>query len=156
MAHAFISLSMIYDLSNPYEVEQFKNHVKKCLDKSYVVTLSRKFPQRSLKQNNYLYLILSYFSAESGYSVDEVKIDYFKKTCNPDIFYRERENKRGTKIKYLRSTSELDTGEMTLAIHRFRLWSEFEAGIYLPSAEDGEFLIHCEKEVERNKEFIYM
>lgn len=152
----YVFLCMIYDLSNPYEVEQFKNHAKKCLDKSYVVTLTRKFPQRSLKQNNYLYLILSYFAAESGYSIDEVKIDYFKKTCNPDIFYRERENKRGTKIKYLRSTADLDSGEMTLAIHRFRLWSEFEAGIYLPSAEDGEFLIHCEKEVERNKEYLYM
>lgn len=147
---------MIYDLKNPYEKEQFKNHYKKCLDNEYVVVLTRKFPKRTLKQNNYLHLLLSYFAAESGYSFDEAKVEYFKKTCNPDIFYREKVNKRGKLVRYLRSSSELKVDEMSLAIHRFRLWSEYEGGIYLPSAEDGEFIIHCEKEVERNKEFLYL
>lgn len=147
---------MIYDLSNSYELEHFKSNVKKYIDNGYTVTLSRKFPQRTIKQNKYLYLLFGYFAAESGYSIDEVKMDYFKKKCNPDLFYREHENRKGHTIKYLRSTAELDVGEMTLAIDRFRSWSAHEAGIYLPSTEDAEFLLHCEKEVERNQEFLYM
>ena len=146
---------MIYDLNNEYDVPNFCEKVKYFIDKRYVVTLSRKMPQRTLKQNNYLYLILSYFSAESGYSVDEVKVDFFKKHCNPDLFYREKVNKKGVTIKYLRSSSELDVNEMTLAINRFRNWSSAEASIYLPSPEDHEYITHCEKEIEKNREYLY-
>lgn len=145
---------MIYDLRNEWGKQQFKEKVEYFLQKEYVVTLSRKMEKRSLKQNNYLYLLIGYFATESGYSVDEVKIDYFKKLCNPDLFYRVRINKKGVQIKYLRSSSELDVSEMTLAINRFRNWSAMEAGIYLPSPEDNEFLLHCEREIEANKEFI--
>lgn len=145
---------MIYDLRNEWGKQQFKEKVEYFLEKEYVVTLSRKMEKRSLKQNNYLYLLLAYFATESGYSVDEVKIDYFKKTCNPDLFYRVKVNKKGNQVKYLRSSSDLDVGEMTLAITRFRDWSAMVAGIYLPSPEDNEFLLHCEREIEANKEFI--
>lgn len=149
------SFVMIYDLSNEWEAQNFIDKVKYMVEKNYVVTLSRKMPQRSMKQNNYLYLLLSYFSSESGYSIDEVKIDYFKKTCNPDLFYREKQNRQGKTIQYLRSSSELDVSEMNLAITRFRNWSSAQAGIYLPSPEDHDFILHCEKEIERNKEYLY-
>jgi hypothetical protein len=43
---------------------------------------------------------------------------------------------------------------MTTAIERFRNWSSAVAGIYLPSANEQEFLIHIRQIVEENKEFI--
>lgn len=145
---------MIYDLSNPYSAENFKDKVKQCLEKGYIVTLHRKLPQRSNSQNAYLHIILGYFGAEYGLSIEEVKYEIYKKTCNKDLFFRERINKRGKTIKYLRSSAELDTGEMTLSIERFRNWSSAVAGIYLPAPNEAEHLLWCEQEIEKNKEFL--
>jgi hypothetical protein len=58
------------------------------------------------------------------------------------------------RVEFLRSTAELTTAEMTTAIERFRNWSSAVAGIYLPSANEQEFLIHCKQIIEENKEFI--
>ena len=145
---------MIYDLRNEYRAQDFIDKVKEMLEKQYIVTLSRKLPNRTLKQNNYLHLLISYFASEYGISIDEAKNDVFKRECNPDIFVREKENKKGRLVKYLRSTSELDTGEMTLAINRFRNRSVAYYEIYLPSPEDNEFMLYCEQEIERNQEFL--
>lgn len=153
MCAEFFSI-MIYDTRNEWGKQQAREKLEYFIEKEYVINLSRKMEKRSLKQNNYLYLLFGYFATESGYSVDEVKVDYFKKTCNPDLFYRVKVNKKGKQIKYLRSSSDLDVGEMTFAINRFRDWSAMVAGIYLPSPEDNEFLLHCEREIEANKEFI--
>lgn len=74
--------------------------------------------------------------------------------CNRDIFEREKTNKKGKIIKTLRSSSELSTGEMTLAIERFRNYSSAQAGIYLPSPNENEFLLHIQQEIEKDKEFL--
>ena len=63
-------------------------------------------------------------------------------------------NKKGKIIKTLRSSSELSTGEMTLAIERFRNYSSAQAGIYLPSPNENEFLLHIQQEIEKDKEFL--
>lgn len=145
----------LYDLSNPYQKKDFIDKVKSYLDaeKAPVVELKKRNPQRTLAQNSYLHILLGFFASQTGYSVDEVKHDFFKKHCNPDIFYRERVNPKGNTVKYLRSSAELDTAEMTLAIERFRNWSCAEANIYLPAPNESSFLTYCEQEYERFKEF---
>lgn len=145
---------MIFNLKYEDECRKFLARVQKLLDEQATVTLAKKNPQRTLSQNRYMYLLLAYFGSEYGVSVDEAKSDYFKRLCNSDLFVREKVNKHGKAVKYLRSSSELNTAEMTLAIDRFRHWSSMEAGIYLPSPEDREFITHCEQEIERNNEFV--
>ena len=145
---------MIYNLSNPFEIDKFRKDMEEHIAKQHVLTITRKLPQRSSSQNKYLYVILAYFSAEYGLSVEETKQDIFKRTCNPELFARERLNKHGQLVRYLRSSSELTTGEMTTAIERFRNWSSAEAGVYLPSPNEEQFLLHCEQEIERNKQFL--
>ena len=146
---------MIYDLSNPYQKKDFIDKVKSFLDmeKAPVIEIKKRSPQRTLAQNAYLHVLLGYFASQTGYSIDEVKHDFFKKECNPDIFYRERVNVKGNTVKYLRSSAELETGEMSLAITRFRNWAVAKAGIYLPSANETSFLTYCEQEMERFKEY---
>lgn len=145
---------MIKDLRNEFQARDAAEWLAKAIENQWIINLSRKLPNRTLKQNNYLHLIISYFASEYGISEEEAKQDVFKKECNPDLFWREKTNKKGKVIKYLRSTSSLDTGEMTLAINRFRNRSVSFYEIYLPSPEDNDYLIHCEQEVENNKEYL--
>ncbi|MGE4308974.1 hypothetical protein [Bacteroides sp.] len=145
---------MIFNLNNPYEIPKFKEYVNKLYEQKAIVEVKKKLPNRSTQQNRYFYLILSWFACETGYSVDEIKVDIFKRICNKEIFERYRENKHGEKIKYLRSSSDLDTLEMTTAIDRFRNYASAQAGIYLPSPNESQFLTYIEQEIERNKEFI--
>lgn len=145
---------MIYNLQNPFEREQFKEYAKVLFEKRAIVELKKKLPNRSLAQNSYLHLLLGYFASEHGCSLEEAKIDFFKRECNRDIFERKRVNKQGKEIKTLRSSSNLTTGEMTTAIERFRNWSSAVAGIYLPSANENQFLTFVSQEIERNKTYI--
>jgi hypothetical protein len=145
---------MIYNLSNEYEVPKFQEKVDKLITDGSTVELKKVHPKRTIKQNSYLHLLLGYFGSEYGLSIEEVKLDLFKRTCNADLFKRSHSNKKGLRIEFLRSTSELTTAEMTTAIERFRNWSSAVAGIYLPAPDEQEFLIHCRQIIEENREFI--
>ena len=139
---------MIFDLNNEYDIPKFKEYVNKLYQEKAVVEVKKKSPKRTLNQNSYLHLLFAWFASETGYSTEEVKVDIFKRLCNKSIFERTVSGKMG-EIKTLRSTSDLDTGEMTTAIERFRNWSAAQ-GIYLPSPHDKEFLLQIQKEIERN------
>lgn len=145
---------MIYDLKNPYDIGKFKDRVVELINQRAVVDLTKKNPNRSLSQNAYLHLILGFFAVEYGCSLDEVKLDFFKRKCNKEIFERRVTNKQGKEITTLRSSADLDTMEMTTAIERFRNWSVSVAGIYLPSPNEDQFLIYVSQEIERNKAYI--
>ncbi len=145
---------MIFNLKNPYEKESFKEYANKLYKAEEVVELKKKLPNRTLAQNSYLHLLLGFFASEYGCSLDEVKLDFFKREVNKDIFQRRVINKQGKEVTTLRSTSDLETSEMTTAIERFRNWSSAVAGIYLPSANEKGFLVHIQQEIERNKVFI--
>ena len=144
---------MIYDLRNESIVPSFKKRVEECISKGYTVEIIRKSPQRSLAQNSYLHLILAHFACEYGCSIDEAKIDFFKRTCNKDLFEEPFTNKQGKQLVRLRSSSALTTAEMTTAIERFRNWSS-SVGIYLPAPNEKEFLMHVLNEMETNATFL--
>jgi len=145
---------MIYNLNNEFERDKYKENANKLFKKNAVVEIKEKRNNRSLKQNSYLYLLLGFFASEYGTSIEEVKVDFFKRKCNPDLFVSKRVNKLGNEVTYLRSSASLNSDEMTLAITRFRNWSSAEAGIYLPSADERENLIYAEQTIERNKEHL--
>lgn len=136
------------------EADKARARLELLIKKGAVINLTEKHPQRSLAQNNLLHLQLSYFASQYGCSEEEAKVDFFKRKWNPDIFIRVGVNKKGREITYLRSSAELSTDEMTTAINRFRYMSLTEADIYLPSPEDRDFIVHCQQEIENNKEFI--
>lgn len=145
---------MIYNLKNPSDVRQFREYEAHLIKKGCVVELKEKKRQRSLSQNSYLHLLLGYFASEFGLSLEEVKFDVFKKTVNKEIFGRERVNKRGKSITYMRSTRDLDTGEMTTAIERFRNYSAAVAGLYLPQPNEEAALIEAQRQVALYEEFL--
>lgn len=145
---------MRYDGSNELHAAQARARLEKLIRERKVFDLTEKKPQRSLSQNSYLHVILAYFACQYGETTEYVKREYYKKLVNPDTFIRAREDRFLGRIKYLRSSADLTTEEMTLSIDRFRNWSAESAGIYLPSPDEGRLVLLMEMEIERNKEFI--
>nr|DAK89676.1 MAG TPA: NinB recombination protein [Caudoviricetes sp.] len=145
---------MIYDTSNPLDKANFMLRAKKLAEKGVIVDLTEKKPRRSLPQNKYLHVILAYFGAQTGNTLEWVKQQYYKKLVNPDLFIREKKDKYLGMIKVLRSSADLDTAEMSLSIERFRNWAAQEAGIYIPSADEAILIQQMEIEIERSKEFL--
>lgn len=145
---------MIYNTSNPLDKANFLLRAKKLAESGKVIELTEKKPRRSLPQNKYLHVILAYFGAQTGNTLEWVKHQYYKKLVNPDLFIREKEDKYLGKIKVLRSSADLDTSEFSLSVERFRNWASQEAGIYLPSADEYIIIQQMEIEIERNKEYL--
>ena len=145
---------MIYNLSSPLDKANFLLRAKKLADSGVIVDLTEKKPRRSLPQNKYLHVILAYFGAQTGNTLEWVKQQYYKKLVNPDLFIREKEDKYLGRIKVLRSSADLDTAEMSWSIERFRNWAAQEAGIYIPSADEAILIQQMEIEIERSKEFL--
>lgn len=149
---------MIYNTSEPLERNQLIEKIKYYIQKGKRVELKVKHPRRSIAQNSYLHLILTWFSIETGFTLEEVKQEIFKKHVNPTLFYEgEFESKAsGIKLERWRSTASLDTAETTLAIDRFRNFSSMELGIYLPEPTDLVALQQLENEISKlqNQEFL--
>ncbi|KGN85053.1 hypothetical protein [Porphyromonas gulae] len=144
---------MIYDLSDPLQKEQFKLRCNKLYSEGKTVELTEK-TNRTLKQNSYLHLILSYFALQYGESMEFVKREFFKKWVNPETFILEKEDRILGKVKFLRSSAELTQKEMTDCIERFRNWAAKEAYIYLPAPNEHDMLVSMKMEVEKNKKWI--
>lgn len=144
---------MLYDLNNELQREDFKKRVNELYQKKVIVELTRKFPPRTCPQNKYLHLILSWWAVYYGCSKKHAKEHFFKIHCNEDLFVRQQKAKDGTPYNDIRSSSDLTTQEMTLAIQRFRDFCAYQ-GCYIPSPEEREYLLYVEREIEKQQEFL--
>lgn len=146
-------MSKTYYTANPLEKEQFLLRARKLADKGKVVILGEKRPQRTLKQNSYLWLILNYWATQTGYTVDDAEAIY--KEINKDIYYIEKEA-YGKAYVYVRHTYELDTEEMTKTIEKFRNWSAMNEAfpVYIPSPNEHNLIQYMEVEVEKMRDYL--
>lgn len=145
---------MIYDLSNEYDRQKFKEKASDLLKSQSVVELKRKTTNRSLAQNSYLHVLLGYFASEFGMTMEEVKIDIFKRKCNADLFVHKRKNRRGQEVSYLMSSASLDKLQMTTAIERFRNYSSAVCGLYLPEPNEEKALVFAQQQIEKYKDYV--
>jgi len=145
---------MIYDGTNPLQAQQARLRIDNLIKKGRIFELSERKPKRTLQQNAYLWLMLSYWATQTGYTKTEAEAIY--KDLNKDV-YNEEKVIDGQVIVYTRHTNELDTREMTLTIDRFRNWSASNEvfPVYIPSPDDYRAIELMQLEVERNKEFLY-
>jgi len=144
---------MIYDLNNPLHRESFKARCEHLLKKATIVELTEK-KKRTLPQNSYLHLILSYFGVETGNTLDYVKEYYFKRLCNPDIFVYQKNDKHIGLVEVLKSSRDVSVEEMKNAISKFKEWALSEAGVFLPDALSKEEIAQMEIEVARNRRYL--
>ena len=146
---------MKYDLSNQSDRERLMEHVRQAVEKREgIVEFTTKKRQRSLPQNRYLHVILSYFASQYGESMAYVKEKFFKEVCNRELFYELVNDRILGYTERVRNTADLTTEEMSLAIERFRDFCAMNAGIYIPSSDEHRLLELAEMEVERHKEYV--
>ncbi len=143
----------MYDLRNPLDRDRFKRRCNALYKKQGIVDLSEK-GQRSSQQNRYLHFLLGYLAIETSNTLEYVKEVFYKRTANKELYLREKEDAILGKVEYLRSSAELTKEEMTLSIDRLRDWASQTAEIYLPSANEHEFLASIEYEMSRMKQWI--
>lgn len=145
---------MIYDLKNPLHRDQFSRRSNSLLEKGHDVVELKTKTSRSLKQNAYLHLILGWFAAETGNTREYVKREYFKRLVNSEIFVAYVDDRWLGRNEVIKSSAEVTKEEMITAIERFRNWSSQEAGIYLPSADEQNYLEQLEIELGRYRDLI--
>ena len=146
---------MLYDLSNPLDVQNARVRLESLIKRSCIAELTEKKQKRTLNQNSYLHLLLGYFASQTGNTLEWVKQQYYKKLCSPDIFIGEKDDPLLGRVRYVRSSADLRTDEMNLTIERFRNWSASVAGIYLPEATNEAEIAALQVEVERYKTYLY-
>lgn len=148
---------MIYNPSNPLHKKQAIERINYFLTSGKRFELKAKNDRRSISQNSYLHLILTWFAIETGYTLEEVKQEIFKKHVNSSLFYEgQKEKIHGIITEHWRSTANLDTAEMTLAIDRFRNFSSIELGIYLPEPKELALIQELENEISKHKNQEYL
>ena len=145
---------MIYDLKNPVHRDQFSRRSDILLEKGQDVVELKTKTSRSLRQNAYLHLILGWFAAETGNTREFVKREYFKRLVNAEIFVSYIDDRWLGRTEIIKSSAEVTKEEMTTAKERFRNWSSQEAGIYLPSADEKNYLEQLEIELGRYRDLI--
>ena len=134
-----------------HAIEKFKYYIKH----NKIFELRAKQVPKTYAQLKYVHLIISWFALEYGETKEYIKLEYFKKLVNSDIFEFEYANKKTGLIRLdYRSTADLTKEELTLAINRFRDYSSKEAKIYLPEPRDLIFLREIEIQIENNKQYL--
>lgn len=144
---------MLYNTGSPLEKEQFLRRAEKLANSGKIVEMTEKKPQRTLKQNAYLWLILGYWATQTGYTKDEAEAIY--KEVNKDIYY-ETKVVLDQEMVYIRHTYELDTKEMTQTIEKFRNWSAMNDvyPVYIPAPDEESLVKLMELEVQRMRDYI--
>ena len=146
---------MIFDTSIPTIRKKAINRIKHLLDKKAKIEVLEKKNNRTYSQNNYLHLILGYFAIEYGETREYVKQIIFKQWVNEHIFKTEFINyKTGEVREAWRSTTALNTKEMSEATERFRNYSVKNLGLYLPEPKDLVHLEEIENYIEENKMYL--
>ena len=142
-----------YDLSKPMRRAQFERRSDSLKERGRFVEL-KELTARSLKQNNYLHLILSYYGLEFGYSLSYVKRNIFKMIVNPQIFFVDRVNeKSGEVYRDIRSSADLSKEETCVAIDRFKDHSA-QGGLVLPDPDNIIYLKEIMEEIESAKRYL--
>lgn len=141
-----------YKPSDPTDYLEALDFINKAREKGFEIELKKYYYKRSNKQNAYYHFICAYFAHQYGCTEYEAENVYMKQYAARHIFLEEHEDKNGNNITYFRSSSDLDTAEMSSAIKNFLAYAEC-AGIMIPYENDELGRRLCEQELERTNGF---
>jgi hypothetical protein len=120
-------------LSNSIDVNKARVYLDSLIKKGADIELKEVRKARSVDQNSFLHSCLAVFCNETGYMMDEAK-ELFSQMLPEMLRYQ----KNG--FEFRRSTSTLDTKEMSILIDKIRSVCSEELGVYVPDAQ--EYLIN--------------
>ena len=138
---------MIYDTSKELEVNKLLSRLDALLSKKCVIELTEKKKTRTLSQNSYLHVCITLFAIDFGCSIFSSKV-FLKEQCGFMMVLHKGK-------RHYRSTTQLDTLEMTKFIDWIRNYSAIELGCYIPTPDEyiqNKFAI--DSEIEKFKEYL--
>ena len=116
---------MKLDLSIPFNLKKAETYFEKLKKDGSKIELKKYMENRTLSQNSFLYVCLGYFAQETGFSLEESKAVLSREFGSFMVYERDGH-------VFRRSTSSLDTKEMTLFIDFIRRFSNEQLGLYIP------------------------
>lgn len=123
---------MKYDLSKEIDAQNFQAVVKQHLEEGSKIEIKKIRQKRTLKQNNYLYVCLALLGNFTGYYLQEIKEIIYQEV---DFMNEVKINLKGHPQAFIKSSSGLDTYEMTLLIDYIRQRA-VDIGFYIPTPEE--------------------
>lgn len=146
---------MIYNPEKEMDVQRAIERFKYFIKHNKVFELSAKKVPKTYPQLKYAHLIMGWFAWEYGETLEYIKLEYFKKLVNRQIFEYEFINRKTAEVRTeYKSLADISKEEMTLAIDRFRDYSSKEAGIYLPEPNDLVFMREIEIQLKNNEQYL--
>lgn len=146
---------MIFNSKIEHDKQKARDQLEFLIKNEKRFEIIEKRNNRTLKQNAYLHLILSYFALEVGETLEFIKQEVFKKKVNPDTFKTERRNPKSGKIREdWKSSADLNTKELSDCIDRFKNWSLQKTGIRIPDANENEFIDSIRNQIEQQKQWL--
>lgn len=146
---------MVYNLHKESDCVRIVEKVKTFISKGYAVELKRIPQRKSINQNSYFHLIISWFAFEYGEDSEYVKQEIVKKIVCPEVFKTEFVNQKTGEIREdWKSFSILSKEETTYVIDKFRHYSSKEAGIYLPEPSDLTAILEMEVQLKNNETWL--
>jgi hypothetical protein len=129
-----------------FDIQRFDEKAKSLKEKKAKVELKQKREKRTLSQNAYLHVCISMFAIHVGETLRRTKTDLKRES---GFMVEEYKGK-----KYLRSSTELDTKEMTLWIDWIRNYAAMNE-IFIPSPDDyRRNWVEYERQVEACKPYL--
>ena len=143
---------MLLDLSKQFEAKKAEVKLQQLIKKGAKVELTEKKGIRSVKQNAYFHAVLTIFAVSYGETIEYTKQHIFKATVNPETFVYERANTKTGEIRLdVKSSKDITTKEMNLAIDRFRNFAS-DNGIYIMDADEFKQNWFLVKQMEQENE----
>jgi len=143
---------MVYNLADNLDRVRAEERVQYLISKGAVIELTEK-AIKTPNQNRYAHLLMGIVAMELGETLEYVKLEYFKRHCNREIFVVTRQDKFVGEVETIRSFTDLSKEETSRAIDRFKRWGA-EQGWYMPSPEDESILRSLEIEMARHRQYL--
>lgn len=115
--------------SSSMDANKARVYLDALIKKGADIELKEVRKARSVDQNSYLHVCLAIFCNESGYMMDEAK-EIFSQLL-PEMLRYERNG-----FEFRKSTSTLDSKEMSILIEKIRSVCSEELGVYVPTSEE--------------------
>ena len=118
---------MNFDFEHILDVKIAETYLAKLIKDKSKCKMTKPREVRSISQNAYLHVVITLYSIEFGYTLNESKTD-LKRLCEFMVY--EKDGK-----PYLRETKKMDSKELTLFIDWIRNYAA-QNGLYIPTSEE--------------------
>ena len=131
---------MKYNLQNKESAQSAVVYLNNLIERGVKIEIKQLRNKRTITQNRYLHIILSWWGLEFGYTLEEAKQEF--KRINKSFYYYTKNNNT-----YTKSTSNVSTKELSTHIETFRNWSA-KNGFYIPSPYEKQHLMQMQNEIQ--------